>query len=210
MTPALADRSASWPPIVAMGEVDTDPAQYGWLSENTRKALGEAIAQYKSGAAVALVFAGAPGGDFWAYRSAAKGTDLFNIGDLARQALESCEYFARSPCFIVSINGKDARAADGGLPEQPSQLADQPETFDAGRVPFVPLADQRLLQAYRAETRPRVLVVTPTGGWLWRSGDNLFAATAQGFTDCQTTYPNQICLLYAVNNRVVFTAGGPY
>jgi hypothetical protein len=109
----------------------------------------------------------------------------------------------------VSINGFDARDASGGLPVQPTMLANQPATFDANRVPFLSARDRQAVRSYSAEARAKVLVVTVQGGWLWRAGDDLFAATATANTDCTATYPNQICLLYAVNDRVVFKPGAP-
>jgi hypothetical protein len=205
---ALAAGGAA--PIVVAGDTPTDPAKFEWLSENGRTALADAIAKHKAGEVVAYVFAGSPGGDFWAYRSAATDRQLFSLEDLARKALQSCEFFSRAPCFVVSVNGNDARDQSGGLPVQPSMLAGQPETYDAAQVPFVPLSDHTLLAGYTAEPRAKVLVVTPTAGWLWRTGANIFEATATAFADCQKTYPNQPCILYAVNSRVVFLPGGPY
>ena len=205
--PASADERA---PILMMTDTPTDPAKFAWLNDGARAALGDAIAQYKAGSLFAFVFAGGPGGDFWAYRSAASDTVPFSIDDLARQALQSCEFVRRAPCLIVSVNGNDARDSGGGLPVQPSLLADQPEEFDPGRVPFVGMTDQGLLAAYPAEPKAKVFVITVNAGWLWRTGNNIFEAAAKGLTDCQTTYPGQLCILYAVNSRVVFEAGGPF
>lgn len=197
-------------PVIAVGTADVDPTKYDWLSDEARKTLTDAIQQLKSGSIVAMVFAGAPGGNFWSYRTATKPTDSFNIADLARQALQACAYFSNTSCYIVSINGKEARDASGGLPDQPWLFSDAPALFDASLVPFVTMDDHNLLRAYSSETKPKVLVITPAGGWLWRTGDTLFSATATGLTDCQKANPNSTCLLYAVNDRVVFHLGGPY
>jgi len=206
--PAAADGAPA--PVLATTDTPTDPAGFEWLSENGRTALADAIAKHRSGEIFAYVFAGGPGGDYWAYRSAASGKALFSLDDLARKALQSCEFFSRAPCFVLSVNGNDARDATGGLPLQPSMLAGQPETFDAARVPFVALSDHALLAAYPSEPKAKVLVVTVNAGWLWRTGANIFEAAATAFADCQKTYPGQACILYAVNSRVVFAPGGPY
>jgi hypothetical protein len=197
-------------PVIVIGEQDVDPAQIAWLSENGRKALAAAIEQLQSGTIAAFVFAGSPAGDFWAYRSAAKASDPYSLSNLAHLALQSCEFFAKSPCYIASVSGKDGRDANGSLPQQPAQLIRPPAAFDASRIPFVSPADQRTLQAYGAETKARVLVLTVTAGWLWRAADNVFLAAATAFADCQKMYPNQTCVLYAVNDRVVFDPRGPY
>jgi hypothetical protein len=208
--PASAVDASLPAPILVMTDTPTDPARFEWLSEGARTALADAIAKHKAGEIFAFVFAGASGGDYWAYRFAANDKALFGVDDLARQALQACEFVRRAPCLIVSINGNDARDAAGGLPAQPSLLAGQPAEFDAARVPFVAMNDRTLLAAYSAEPKAKVLVLTVNAGWLWRTGANLFEAAATAFADCQTTYPGQGCILYAVNQRVVFVPGGPY
>ena len=208
--PASADDASPPAPIVIMSDAPTDPARFEWLSEGGRTALPDAIAKHKSGEIFAFVFAGAAGGDYWAYRFAANDKVLFSVDDLARQALQACEFVRRAPCLVISINGTDARDAAGGLPVQPLMLAGQPAKFDAERGPFVGMSDRSLLAAYPAEPKAKVLVLTVNAGWLWRTGANIFEAAATAFADCQTTYPGQGCILYAVNDRVVFVPGGPY
>jgi hypothetical protein len=207
---ASAEDASPPAPVVIMTDAPTDPARFEWLSEGARTALADMVAKHKSGELFASVFAGAPGGDYWAYRFAADDKALFGVDDLARQALQACEFVRRAPCLIVSINGNDARDAAGGLPAQPSLLAGQPVEFDAERVPFVAMNDRLLLAAYPAEPKAKVLVLTINAGWLWRTGANIFEAAATALADCQTTYPGQGCILYAVNDRVVFVPGGPY
>ncbi len=197
-------------PVIAIGSADVDATKYDWLSDEARKNLADSVQQFKSGSIVALVFVGAPGGNYWTYRTAAKPSDSFSIADLARQALQACTYYANASCYIITINGKEARDATGSLPEQPWLFENGPALFDASVVPFVTMDDHNLLRAYANETKPKVLVITPTGNWLWRTGDTLFAAAATGLTDCQKANPNVTCLLYAVNDRVVFKIGGPY
>ncbi len=197
-------------PFIVMNDVDIDPTAYDWVSEEARDALANATGRLKSGDLHAFVFVGHPGGNYWAMRGASNSSDLYNIVDLARQALQACEFYADAACFIVSINGKEARDSEGGLLAQPAQLARQPRWFDASRVPFLSMSEQRKVAAYGKETAPKVLVVTATAGWLWRTGDNLFAATAKAYADCQSTYPDVTCILYAVNDRVVFSPGGPH
>jgi hypothetical protein len=197
-------------PIIIVGAADIDPAKYDWVSEDGRKALQAAIDAMKAGTMHAFVFAGAPGGNFWSYRWAGKPSDPYSIPDLARQALQACEYYANAACYIVSISGKEARDANGTMPVQPRMLVRPPAVFDPYSVPFLNRADQARLQSYLAQPRAKVLVITPGQGWAFAFGENIFQATATGLSECQKTYPNQPCLLYAVNDRVVFAPGGPY
>ncbi len=196
-------------PVITMTNVPTDPAKYAWLSDDGRKALAGAIDQHKSGSLFAFVFAGAPG-DLWAYRSVASDGDLDSIDDIARQALEACEYYANMPCFIVSVNGLDVRDAAGGMPLQPFFLGTQPTEFDPRRVPFVSATAWSALRSYLSVTTPKAMVISLGGTAWWPGGDNLGAAVAAAYADCQKADANNVCILYAVNNRVVFTAGGPY
>src|SRR5438128_2585731 len=81
-----------------------------------------------------------------------------------------------------------------------------PTDFDAAKVPMMNNLDRNMLAGYGPERRPKAMFITVTGGWGWAVGDNLGAAVAATIAQCQKNYPNVACLLYAVNNRVVFTA----
>jgi hypothetical protein len=197
-------------PIINITDTATVPAKYGWISDDGRKALTDAMSQLKAQKLVAFVFVAAPGGNFWSYRSVEKSTDFLSVEDLARLSLQSCEYFANSPCYVVSVNGFEASDGAGGLQVQPSMLADQPAEFDATRVPFVSAGTWSTLQGYRAVTKAKALVITVNGGWWWEPGDTMAKAVTAADGDCQKADPNNFCILYAVNDRVVFTAGAPH
>jgi hypothetical protein len=200
----------SSPPFIVIGENDIDPATYDWQSEGARNGLQGAIDALKAGTLSAFVFAAAPGGDFWTFRFAAKPTDPYSLSDLGRQALQSCEYLANGSCFIVSVNGKEARDADGSLRAQPRQLRRPPATFDSGAIPFLGRDEQLLMKGYGLETKPRAMFITSSRGAVWRTGENTAAAVATTLAECQRLYPNAACIIYAVNDRVVFNPGGPY
>jgi hypothetical protein len=188
---ALADAAAPPAPIIVIGSSDIDPTKYDWLGDTGRKGLTDFVSTLKSGSLYAGVFAASPIGDFWSYRSAAKRTDLYNIADLARQALQSCEYFSHSPCFIISVNGKEARGETGGIPAQPAELVEPPIKYDAGLIPFLSVSSQRILQGYAAAASPKAMVITTNGNGLWRSSDTVFAAVADRRCRLQEELPER-------------------
>ncbi len=83
-------------------------------------------------------------------------------------------------------------------------LTEEPGLFDAARIPFATPANREVLRGYADLTGPRALVITTSGGGLWRQGDTIFKAIATAQTDCEQSFPGQLCVLYAVNDRVVF------
>ena len=202
-TPALA-RSPMQRPVLLMNSTMVDPQALTWLSDDGRKALIGAIADLKAGRSYAFVFAAAPGADAWATRSTSKAGDFLSVDDLARNALQTCQFFENGPCYIVSIDGHDARDAFGGYPAQPDFLAGQSGTFSPGKIPFITAAEQVTAGAYASQTGPRAFVVTPSDYWLWRTGKTEFDAIATAYADCQKSAPNQVCVLYAVDDKVVF------
>ncbi len=202
-TPAFAQTPPPRP-VLIMSNAMIDPQTLGWLADDGRKALANAIAQQKSGGFQAFVFAGAPGGDAWSYRSTNKATDFLSVEELARAALQVCQFFENGPCYIVSINGHDARDTFGGYPDQPDFLAGQHGTFAATKIPFITDTDQMSAASYASQTSPRAFVITPSGYWLWRTGKTVFDAIAAAYTDCEKGASGQVCVLYAVNDRVVF------
>jgi hypothetical protein len=201
-SPAAA-QSTNARPVIVLGAADANPATIPLLNEEARKALKEAMDALKSGRVAAHVLSAAPDGKSWTSRTASK-MDFVSIDDLARQGLEGCEYFYQAPCFIVAINGRDARDAVGGFPTQPRMLAREAGLFDNERVPFVTAQDRVAFKTY-ASGAPRAFMVTTLGGWLWRSGDTILQAISTASSDCEKTYPNHTCLLYAVNDRIVFS-----
>jgi hypothetical protein len=203
--PALA-QSTNAAPVIVQGTADIDPAALS-IPDDARTYLTNAIANLKNGSWTAHVLAASPDGKNWAAAVAAKGA-YYNLGDVARIALETCEYMVNyGPCLIYSVNGKDARDSSGGWPTQPPMFDIQPGSkFDPNRVPFVGIADRALIaKGYPLAAAPRALVITEFGGWTWNTGKTVFDAISTDLAACQKSYPNTPCLLYAVNDTVVFT-----
>jgi hypothetical protein len=128
----------------------------------------------------------------------------FSLADLARTTLESCEASLGEPCAILSINGFDTRLKTGGWAKQPETLFRRASDFDSAVVPFVPALERLQIAAYQKATGARALAVTTGGGWVWRGGPTLGQAIDKTLADCAAQYKDTPCILYAVNNRVVF------
>ena len=203
LTSPSAAQSTNASPVIVLGSNEVDPAALPFLTDEARQSFASAIADMKSGVSVAHVMSASPNKTGWSSRQADK-TTFVSLEDLARQSLETCEYYAKGPCLILSINGRDARDANGGWPLQPRMLADEPGVFDAMRLPFTSLANREYLRGYQDVAAPRALVLTTSGGGLWRQGDTIFQAIVAAQADCEKTFAGQLCLLYAVNDRVVF------
>jgi hypothetical protein len=80
----------------------------------------------------------------------------------------------------------------------------KPSDFDETAVPFVLASVRPQMSAYRRASGNRAFVVTTSGGWLSRAGDSVAKAIATAMADCATTFKGATCVLYAVNDRVVF------
>lgn len=199
--PASA-QSTNAAPIVIQGAA-VDPASLPMNSDG-QKAVAEDLPQLKSGALAAHVTAASADRKNWAISALAKG-GLVNLAEVARQALEACEFTALGPCLIVEINGHDARDASGGWPTQPRTLDHQGGRFDSWSVPFVSLGDRVTLNGYAGAAAPRALAITPSGSWNWNGGTTIFDAVAAAYAACQKANKGSTCILYAVNDRVVMT-----
>ena len=193
-------------PVIVMSGTPTDPQKLAWIGDDARKALGDEIAAHKAGTLAAFVFVAAAGG-VWDGRTAAKPGDFASIEDLARIALQTCEFWHHVPCTIVSINGNDAVDATGTYPVQPRLLDDHPRSFEVSRIPFISADYQSQAAGYATMAGQRAFVVSPSDTFTWQSGKTAFDAIAAAYAACQKQDPSQLCLLYAVNSRVVFVPG---
>ena len=203
--PAMAQSTNAAPDL---NKTDTpfDPDKTPGLPPEAKKAVTDAQAKFKSGDLLGFVFAASPGFKVWALNAAPKGDSDFNLSDLARTALEGCEYGFGQPCAIVSINGFDTREKSGQWPRQPAMLFWRPSEFDLTVLPFVPATVRPKTSSYKTAIGPRAFAVTTSGAWLWRPGATPLEAIDKTMADCAAQSKTGRCILYAVNNRVVFGA----
>lgn len=201
--PAFAD-STNQPPVLAVSEIALDPATLPWLNETARKYLTDLNAGFVSGQTVAYVLAASPSGS-WGVRSAvAGGVVPASQAELARQALEQCEYYNKLPCYIVAMNGKSMRDPVAGFAAQPYMLDDDVKLFDYAEVPFVPEVDRLSLRSYQLLAAPKAMALSDTGYWATSGGATALEAITTALSTCKTGNTGQTdCALYAVDNRIV-------
>ena len=85
-------------------------------------------------------------------------------------------------------------------------LFSRPSDFDATVLPFVAQSTRVEAAAYQKAQGPRAFALTTSGLWLWRGGANIVQAIDKTMADCAAEFKPAPCLLYAVNDRVVFEA----
>ena len=200
--PASA-QSTNAHPVITMNAAMLDSSELPFVGKDARQAFVDAVKKLKSGDYSDYVFAASPDGKVWSDRTAAGNKEVGSVEDLARRALEACEYWDHAPCVILSINGHDARDATGSWPVQPQMLEYGPSAFDAQRVPFVTQADRSSIGDYGKSTEPRALILTDLGDWYWDTGKTVLEAIASTASECEKNHSASDCLLYAVGNRVV-------
>lgn len=190
-------------PIIAVSDVPVDVASIPWLTDAARTYVGELDARFQKAEVSAYVVAAAPNG-VWGVRSNVAGGYVDpSIADMARQALEQCEFWYLLPCYIVAINGMAARDALGGYADQPQMLDPEPSRFDYARVPFAPEVDRRSLRDYQNAPAPKALAMSDNGWWTYKSGKTAAEAITQALAACKAGNGEQDCMLYALNNIVV-------
>jgi hypothetical protein len=200
--PAFA-QSTNAAPDLTMNQSAVDPSTLT-IPDDAKKALSDDLQQLKSGQLSGLALAVSASGKTWSLSTSDKSTPVYSIVDLARVALERCQYWYGAPCAILSINGHDTQLPGGGWAAQPNMLFKAPGVFDANTVPFIHTDDRAQLASYGSLAGNRALVLTADGAWLYRSADTIQKAIDQAENDCSTSNKGSTCILYAVNDRVVF------
>lgn len=192
-------------PVVSITATPTDPAKFSWVPDDGLKFLAAKIAEKKSGAVFAFVFAASPTGrKTWVSQQATKETDFTSIDDLARVSLEYCENAQGAPCSLLSINGFNT-GSGRGLDVQPRLLARLPDYFNTARVPFLPISQN--FAAYSKLKTPKAFAFAINGTWATALGSDSADAIAKAYDTCKKSSPQ--CMLYAVDDRIVWSPTGP-
>ena len=200
--PALADATNA-PPVINVTQTPFDPATMPWVTDADRTSITGMETQLVQGQLAAFVLAAAPNGS-WGYRTIAKGGYVTpNSADLARQALEQCEWANLMPCYLIAVNGFSTRDAVGNYAQQPQMLDPDAKRFDYTTVPFVPEVDRRNLRQYFYTAGPKALMVSTGGYWTYEAGTTIIEAITKATGECKTGNSGVDCNLYAVNNFVV-------
>jgi hypothetical protein len=183
-----------------------DPYRVAGLPDAAKAAVAQAKAKVKSGEVVGFVLAASPDMKVWTLNSAPKTMAGYIPADSGRQALEVCEFEAGRPCAILSVNGYEARRNAGGAAFQPNMLISRPGDFDPAVLPFAAESARAEAAEYLKAQGPRAFALTTTGLWLWRGGADIVQAIDKTMAACAAAFKPAPCLLYAVNDRVVFVA----
>jgi len=85
-------------------------------------------------------------------------------------------------------------------------LFSRPSDFDPTVLPFVAQPARAEAAVYQKAQGPRAFALTTNGLWLWRGGAAIVQAIDRTMADCAAPFKPAPCLLYAVNDRVVFVA----
>jgi hypothetical protein len=202
---ALAQSTNALPDLTT-SEAPFDPGKVAGLPDVAKAAVGQAIAKMKSGEILGFVLAASPDLKIWTLNSAPRTMADYVPSDAGRQALEVCEFEARQPCAILSVNGFQARQRAAGSAPPPEMLFSRASDFDATVLPFVAASTREQAAAYQKAQGPRAFALTTNGLWLWRGGANIIEAIDKTMADCVAEFKPAPCLLYAVNDRVVFEA----
>lgn len=182
-----------------------DPAKVAGLPDSAKVAVSAAQSKLKSGDILGFVFAASMDRKAWALTTAPKTMTDYSPSDGGRQALETCEFEARNPCMILSVNGYQARPLESGATAS-EMLFSRPSNFDSTVLPFLSSKGRSEAAAYDKAEGPRAFALTTNGLWLWRGGANIVQAIDKTMADCVAQFKPAPCFLYAVNDRVVFEA----
>lgn len=198
--PAVAQSTNAPPVIETYGELD--PASLPWITAEQRANIAALKKDFVEGKLAYFVVASSPKGT---YVSRASFQSSTGVEEIARQALETCEYVDEAPCRLIAINDRSTRRPTGGWAAQPIMLSDQGGRFDHTRVPFAPDADRANLRAYARATRPKAMMIGNSGYWAYRSGATIVEAITEATKGCEGEPKTISCFLYAVDDHVVFT-----
>jgi hypothetical protein len=190
-------------PVIQITDIPLDVAKLPFLDDSIRTYLKDLSAQYQAGTVTAFVVAAGPTGS-WGVRSTVPGGAVsVSLEDMARQTLEQCEFYYLMPCRIIAINNKMTTDANGGWAQQPFTLDPAPAKFDYMTIPFVNEWDRRTLRDYLYAASPKMLLISPSGFWSYKTGTDMADAYNQAQAACKPGNQNVDCSIYAVNNYVV-------
>jgi hypothetical protein len=199
---AATAQSTNAPPVIKITQTPADAKTLPWINDEVRAYADTLAKDFAAGANAGYVLAAAPTGN-WGSRISLPTAPQASVADIARQALETCEYFYTAPCRIIAINGMATRLPDGGWSEQPAMLRGGGGRFDRAEVPFVPEQDRAALRGYGPSPAPKALAMTTEGYWSYSNAASEGEAIAEAIKNCEGEPKARTCFVYAVNDWVV-------
>ncbi|PZQ99617.1 MAG: hypothetical protein DI533_02855 [Cereibacter sphaeroides] len=198
-----AAESSGAVPVIEMTAVDFNLDQMPWMTDAARSYMRDRIAEYKEGKILGYVLVVSPN-QIWDYRGSYSTSPIASLEELARPALEGCEYYNFEPCRIVSINGKSTARPDGSYAQQPRMLNYDPTTFNFRRIPLIAEQDRVVARTYRDAPMPKAFFFNTNGNWSWKNADTDANAIAEAKKACEGDPVVATCMMYAFNNTVVW------
>lgn len=197
-------QSTNAAPVIIENTTPVDVGKLG-TSDDSKKQLADVLAAMKAGTTGSSVFVASANLTSANGLSEPPGTTV-SVPDMARVALEDCEFYSKAPCVILAINGHEARDADGNWPTQPRMLEYDPGApLDVWKLPFVTEYFRAAAAQIPYQTQPYALVLSLGGSWFNNGGKTIFDAITASFDACTKAFPNNVCVLYSINNKVVMS-----
>ncbi|SMH33155.1 Uncharacterized protein, contains caspase domain [Azospirillum lipoferum] len=125
--------------------------------------------------------------------------------DVKRTALQFCQHQAKAPCTLYAVGDSVVPAPGKEFVPMPVEIAGS-GAFDPARVPFVTDRTREVgMVNYQRNPGNKALAVTLTGRWgaAWNRG-SAKDARAAALEKCAQLSGDEECMLYAVNDRIVF------
>jgi hypothetical protein len=179
-----------------------DATKVTWLAQDALNLLTTYHNDFVAGKTTGYAFAASPFG-YYGIRQGFPGGAKMQTVELARGALEQCEWWNGMPCYLIGVNGIVPRDANGDYLAQPHMLDPEPKAFDYARVPFVRDSERRQLRDYYYLGGNKALALSDNGIWAYRSSDTIAGAVTDAMAGCKEATGGYDCNLYAVNRMLV-------
>lgn len=169
------------------------------LSKGDRKSMKDELDYYaKAPSPKALAIA--PIG--FATAVATDGTGKRTPDDVARIALQRCEWLTGGGCVLYARDLQTTAMLPSGLPPFHPQTLVREGTLRVDTVPFIRDDQRNQIVDYVAMTGPKALALSPSHDEISiGTGATAAAAGQQALARCQFVMEN--CILYAEDNRIV-------
>ncbi len=175
-----------------------DPARVP-LSQADRKSMQDEL-DYYAKAALPKALAIAPIG--FATAVAPDGTGKRTADDVARIALQRCEWLTGGGCVLYARDTQTTALLPSGLPPFHPQILTREGTLRADTVPFIRDDQRNQMVDYVALKGPKALALSPSHDEISiGTGETQAAASQVALARCQFVMEN--CILYAEDNRIV-------
>jgi hypothetical protein len=178
-----------------VGRFSLDGTPYFPTLRQRNQAELEAYRHASSPKALALTFAGTV-----AWATAAAGPETPE--DVARIALQRCEWQSGGSCILYSRGDGLAASGPSGFPSPHPPMLARSGTVEAATVPFIRDDQRKEIAAYRNRAGYKALALGPMTETIGVGGGaNLAAARAAALARCEA--PGGTCVIFAEGERIV-------